>query len=134
MNNYYYDILINDKKMATVGPSSLRQLHISFGVMNGDPVVKAGAVSACEEEVVYINWLEETVGFDSSLQVTPSKNNIATSPLMTKKLGQTLESIENECTCDFCNRAEVETGKLISLGSSPLICVSCVKRCAELAG
>jgi|GEM_PF-6253424 len=132
MNNNFYDILINDKPIATVGPSGLKQLHISFGVTHGKPMVKAGGVSDIDDGLTYINWLEEEVDFNCSLQVVPSKQGFASSPMITKKLGQEVEDADENSLCDFCNRTEQETGQLINLGSSPLICAECVNRCADV--
>jgi len=129
--NYFFDILINDKAAATVGPSGLKQLHISFGVTDGKPIIKAGGVSEKDDGLMYINWLEEAVDFADSFRVEPSKKDTATSPMITKKLGRGVESTEEDCFCDFCNRTEEEAGKLIRLGDSPQICTECVQRCVE---
>lgn len=133
MSDKFYDIFLNDTAVATVGPSSLKQLHISLGVMNGKPVIKAGGVSD-DGELMYINWLEEEVGFNDSLRVVPSMQTEASNPMITRKLGQATESVDEDAVCDFCNREEKETGKLVSFGASPNICVKCVKLCEEALG
>ena len=28
----FYDVFLNDKRIATVGPGTLKQLHVSFGI------------------------------------------------------------------------------------------------------
>jgi len=129
-DTYYYDIFLNDKEIATVGPSSLKQLHISFGVMDGKPIVKAGGVSDTDG-LMYINWFEDMVKFTDSLKVVPSKKGVATDPLITKKLGNEAECEEESNVCDFCNQPEDEVGDLINLGGSPLICAKCIKRCVN---
>jgi len=101
MSDYYYDILINEKVIATVGPSDLKQLHISLGVSNGKPMVKAGGVSDKEDDLVYINWLEEEVDFKASLQIVPSKKKQATNPLVVKKLGQELRVLMRTACATF---------------------------------
>jgi len=106
-------------------------LHISFGVTDGAPVVKAGGVSEKDGGLMYINWLEETVNLSDTINVIPSKKNTATKPLITKKLGRGEENTEEESFCDFCNRTEEEAGKLTRLGDSPQICAKCVRLCIE---
>ncbi len=128
---YNYDIFLNEEVIATVGPSSLKQLYISFGVTGGEPVAKASGISNEESGLLYIDWLEESVNFGDSLRVSPSLKNIVTSPRHTKKLKRGIESMEDDNCCDFCNCSEEEAGQLIRLGGSPQICQKCVKRCAE---
>lgn len=128
---YYYDIFLNEDIIATVGPSRLMQLHISFGVSKDKPIVKASGISDEEPGLLYINWLEECVDFGDSLRISPSLENLVTSPRHTKKLKRGMEGVEDDNFCDFCNSSEEEAGQLIRLGGSPQICNSCVKQCAE---
>lgn len=131
-SKYNYDIFLNEKVIATVGPSSLKQLYISFGVTDGKPMVKAGGISDAEPGLLYINWLEELVEFGDSLRVAPSDKNTVTSPRHTKKLKRGMETEEDdENLCDFCNSSEEEAGQLIRLGASPQICNKCVTLCVE---
>lgn len=127
-SEYNYDIFLNEKLIATVGPSSLKQLHISFGVKNEKSTVNAGGVSEDEGKLQYLNWLEESVDFGDSLRISPSVENIVTDPRHTKKLGRSVGD-EEVVVCDFCNRSEAEVGQLIRLGDSPQICNACTKRC-----
>jgi len=128
---YYYDIFLNEEKVATVGPSELKQLHISFGISEGVPLVRASGISDDEPGLLYIDWLEEHVDFDDSLRVSPSQENKVSSPSHTKKLKRGMESTEEDSFCEFCKCSEKETGQLIRLGGSPQICSSCVKLCVE---
>ena len=130
-SEYYYDIFLNEEVIATVGPSNLKQLHISFGVTEGVPVVKASGISDDEPGLLYIDWLEEFVNFGDSLRVSPSLENVVTSPRHTKKLKRGMAVAEEDSYCDFCNSSEEEAGQLISLGGSPQICRKCVKLCIE---
>ncbi|MFK7816855.1 MAG: ClpX C4-type zinc finger protein [Gammaproteobacteria bacterium] len=126
---FIYDIFLNDKIISTVGPSSLKQLHISFGVSDDMPLVKASGISDKEPGLLYINWLEEVVNFDDVLKISPSKDNVISSPVLTKKLKRGMESTEEDNYCDFCKSSEDEAGSLIMLGDSPQICEKCVKLC-----
>ncbi|MGH1536730.1 MAG: hypothetical protein ACRBDX_01545, partial [Gammaproteobacteria bacterium] len=103
---YNYDIFLNEGVIATVGPSSLKQLYISFGVTGGEPVAKASGISNEESGLLYIDWLEESVNFGDSLRVSPSLKNIVTSPRHTKKLKRGIESTDDDNCCDFCNCSE----------------------------
>ncbi|QMU61406.1 MAG: hypothetical protein GKR92_06735 [Gammaproteobacteria bacterium] len=115
-NEYNYDIFLNKEIIATVGPSTLKQLHISFGVSEGRPLVKASGISNEEPGLLYINWLEEIVDFGDSLRVSPSQENKVTSPRHTKKLKRGMGSTEEDSFCEFCKGSEKETGQLIRLG------------------
>lgn len=128
---YNFDIFLNEEIIATVGPSSLKQLYISFGVSEGKPIVKASGISDEESGLLYIDWLEELVGFDDTFRVSPSVENIVSSPGHTKKLKRGMERAEDDSLCDFCNSSEEEVGQLTRLGGSPQICSKCVKLCVE---
>lgn len=131
-SEYNYDIFLNEEVIATVGPSSFKQLHISFGVSEGIPMVKASGISDEEPGLLYVDWIEKCVNFGDSLRVSPSLENKITNPRHTKKLKRGVGSAEEDCFCDFCNSSEEEAGQLIRLGGSPLICNSCVKQCIEV--
>lgn len=128
---YNYDIFLNEELIATVGPSGLKQLHISFGVSEGMPLIRASGISDDEPGLLYIDWLEEFVDFGDSLKVSPSLENIITSPRHTKKLKRGMENTEEDSFCEFCKCSEKEAGQLIRLGGSPKICNECVKLCVE---
>ena len=131
-SEYNYDIFLNEEIIATVGPSGLKQLHISFGVSEGKPLVRASGISDEEPGLLYMDWLEEFVDFGDSLRVSPSLENIVTSPRLTKKLKRGMVSTEEDSFCEFCKCSEIEAGQLIRLGGSPQICNKCVKRCVEI--
>lgn len=127
----FYDVFLNEKRLATVGPSTLKQLHVSFGVSDGMPLVRASGISDKEPGLLYINWLEEFVNFDDSLRIAPSKDNTISNPRLTKKLKRGMESTKEDGFCEFCKCSEKEVGPLIRLGDSPQICEKCVKLCVE---
>ena len=111
-SEYYYDIFLNEEVIATVGPSNLKQLHISFGVTEGVPVVKASGISDDEPGLLYIDWLEEFVNFGDSLRVSPSLENVVTSPRHTKKLKRGMTVAEEDSYCDFCNSSNIHQKKI----------------------
>jgi len=126
----FYDVFLNKEKIATVGPSILKQLHISFGVSDNKAIVKASGISDEEPGLLFINWLEQHVEFGDSFSVAPSQENAVSKPRHTKKLNRQLdEATEDNVLCDFCNRTEDEVGQFIRLGSSPQICNTCIKLC-----
>lgn len=127
----FYDVFLNEKRIATIGPNTLKQLHVSFGVIDDMPLVRASGISDKEPGLLYIDWLEEIVSFDDSLRISPSKENTVSNPRLTKKLKRGIESTEEDSYCEFCKCSEKEAGSLISLGDSPHICEKCVKLCVE---
>lgn len=127
-----YDVFLNEEKIATVGPSGLKQLHVSFGVSDGRAIVKAGGISDNEPGLLFINWIEQCVEFGDSFRVSPSQESVATKPRHTKKLNRGIdEATEDDSLCDFCNRSEDEVGEFIRLGGSPQICNTCIKLCVD---
>jgi hypothetical protein len=96
------------------------------------PVVKASGISDDEPGLLYIDWLEEFVEFGDSLRVSPSLENVVTSPRHSKKLKRGMAATEEDSYCDFCNSSEEEAGQLISLGGSPQICSKRIKLCVEI--
>ena len=127
----FYDIFLNEKRIATVGPNILKQLHISFGVTDGIPLVRASGISDKEAGLLYIDWLEENVNFDDSLRVVPSKDSGASGPRFTKKLKRGIENTEEDSFCSFCKCSEEEAGRLVWLGDNAKICKECVMDCVE---
>ena len=127
-----YDVFLNEKRIATVGPSTLKQLHVSFGVSEGMPLVRASGISDKEAGLLYIDWLEECVNFDDSLRIAPSKDNTASSPRLTKKLKRGMENTEEDSFCSFCKCSKEEAGRLVWLGDNAQICEDCVMHCVEL--
>lgn len=128
----FYDVFLNEKKVATVGPSTLKQLHISFGITDGKPIVRASAISDKEPGLLYIDWLDESVNFDDSLRILLSKDNSASNPRLTKKLKRGIESTIEDSFCEFCKCSEKEVGRLIWLGDNAQICEECVNHCVDL--
>ena len=128
----FYDVFLNEDKIATIGPGTLKQLHISFGISDGKAIVKAGGISDEDPGLLFINWLEQYVEFSDSFSVSPSQENVATKPCHTKKLNRGMdEATGDDALCDFCNRSEDEVGQLIRLGDSPQICNMCIKLCVD---
>jgi hypothetical protein len=127
----FYDVFLNDKKLATVGPSTLKQLHISFGITEGEPLIKASGISDKEPGLLYIEWLNEQVTFGGSLRVSPSEDSVISAPKLTKKLKRGIENNDEDLFCDFCKGSEEEVGALLTLGDSPHICHKCVKLCVD---
>lgn len=128
----FYDVFLNEKRIATVGPSTLKQLHISFGVSDGKPLVRASGISDKEPGLLYIDWLEEFVNFKDSLRISPSKDNTVSNPRSTKKLKRGIESTKEDSFCEFCKCSEKDAGPLIWLGDSSQICEKCVMHCVEV--
>ena len=128
----FYDVFLNEKRIATIGPSTVKQLHVSFGITDGTPLVRASAISDKEPGLLYIDWLEEGVNFDDSLRISPSKNNAASNPRFTRKLKRGIESTEEDSFCEFCKCSEEEAGGLVWLGDNAQICEECVMHCVEL--
>ena len=128
----FYDVFLNEKRIATVGPGTLKQLHVSFGISDGMPLIRASGISDSEPGLLYIDWLEEDVNFDDSLRIAPSKDNAASNPRLTKKLKRGIESTEEDSFCAFCKCSEKEAGRLIWIGDSSQICEECVMHCVEV--
>ncbi len=128
----FYDVFLNEEKIATVGPSTLKQLHVSFGVFDGKPLVRASGISDKEPGLLYVEWLEEFVNFKDSLRISPSKDNSMSNPRLTKKLKRGIESTNEDSFCEFCKCSEKEAGQLIWLGDSSQICKKCVMHCVEV--
>lgn len=131
-DQFFYDVFLNKDKIATVGPSGLKQLHISFGVNDGAAIVKASGISDEGSNLLFISWLEQRIEFGDSLTVSPSQENIATKPSHTKILNRAVDDAVDEVElCDFCNRSEDEVGNLTRLGGSPQICNACINLCVD---
>ena len=128
----FYDVFLNEKRIATVGPSTLKQLHVSFGVSDGMPLVRASGISDKELGLQYIDWLEDAVKFDDSLRISPSKESAASDPRFTKNLKRGIENTKEDSFCSFCKCSEEEAGRLVWLGDNAQICKECVMHCVEL--
>ena len=127
----FYDVFLNEEKIATVGPSTLKQLHVSFGISEGLPLVRASGISDREPGLLFVSWLEESVTFNDTLRISPSDDLSASDPQLTKKLKRGIENTAEDRFCSFCKGSEKEVGRLIWIGDDSQICKECVMHCVE---
>ncbi len=131
-NELFYDIFLNEDRIATVGPNTLNYLGISFNFFDGTPLVSASGISDEEQGRLFIDWLQKEVSFNDSIRISQSLESKASQPLSTKKLKQNMKSTKDDSFCDFCKRTEDEVGSLIKVGDTPQICNECVNLCVEI--
>ena len=129
----YFDIYINDSKVATVGPSDLEHLSISVSGHEGTVYLSANGLSAKEEGQRYFTWLDQELGGSDAIRVVPSKESNASPPQSSRNIRRGQIASEENRFCDFCKRAEEEVGSLIQAGETPYICVQCAELCIDIA-
>jgi hypothetical protein len=132
----YYDVYINEKKVATIGPLDLEHMGVSVSGGEGDSYLFADgfAKKGKEDYQTHFTWLEQDLNANDIVRIVPSQASKASPPLRTRKLlrrGQ--KATKQNRYCDFCKLGEEETGKLIQTGDSPFICVHCAELCLEIA-
>lgn len=127
MNKQFYDIYLNEAKLATIGPNTFG-LFITFSANREENKVFLRADAACSEsgENGSIEWLDEEIKHSDSIKISLSQCNKASKPLHTRKY------IKNAIACSFCAGTENNVGSLIKLENSPHICLDCVNVCIEL--
>ena len=129
----YFDIYLNDIKVATVGPSDLDHLSISLSGHDGDVYLMANGLSAKEEGQRYFTWLDQEFGESDAIRVVPSKERAASTPQSSRNLRRGQKANDENRFCDFCKRGEDEVGRLIQAGETPFICVHCAELCIDIA-
>ena len=55
----YFDIYVNDERIAVVGPSDLEHVLISVGTYEGETSIFANGLSGEEPGMVFFNWLQQ---------------------------------------------------------------------------
>lgn len=128
----YFDIYLNDRKVATVGPSNLEHLGISISGHRGDVSLLANGLSEKEDGQRYYTWLEEDLGNTDVVRVVPSDEKEPSVPIKTRNLRRGQKASKESVFCDFCKRGEDEAGKIIQAGETPFICEQCAELCLEI--
>ena len=128
----YFDIYVNDERIAVVGPSDLEHVLISVGTYEGETSIFANGLSGEEPGKVFFNWLQQDLEPTDIVRIEPSKATEAPEPRQTRKLRRGETSSEGDKFCDFCKSAEEQVGRVIQAGETPYICKNCVELCAEI--
>ena len=128
----YFDIYLNDRKVATVGPSDLEHLGISISGYRGDISLLANGLSAEEEGQIYYTWLEEELESSDVVRIVPSDEREPSAPIKSRNLRRGQKASKDNVFCDFCKRGEEEAGKIIQAGETPFICKQCAELCLEI--
>jgi hypothetical protein len=129
----FFDVFLNDQKVATVGPSELEHLSVSLSGHKGDLMLMANGLLAAEVGQRYFTWLEAPIGPNDVVRIAPSKENKATEPQKVRNLRRGQKASKQDLFCDFCKRPETEAGRIIQAGDTPFICVRCAELCLEIA-
>ena len=129
----FFDVFVNDQRVATVGPSDLRHLLINVAVYDGEIPLSANGLSDAIEGQVYFTWLQEDLSESDDIRITRSNETTATEPKQTRNLRRGQKASRADIFCDFCKRGEDEVGKIIQAGDTPFICLGCIEMCSEVA-
>ena len=129
----YFDVFVNDQRVATVGPSDLRHLLINVAVYDGEISLSANGLSDQNEGQVYFTWLQEDLNETDSVLITRSRESEASEPKQTRNLRRDQKANKEDVFCDFCKRDEDEVGVIIQAGDTPFICFECIEMCSEVA-
>ena len=134
----FYDIYINEAKVATVGPHT-NSLYVSFGAFEDKSYLSASATYPDEPGMVNITeWLHKEINYSDLIQISPSPKDKASDPFRTKKHKISIENKKSEeitredNTCDFCKNIIDEAGSLIKVNYAPQICRNCINLCIEI--
>lgn len=132
----YYDIYLNDEKIATVGPSSLEHLNISLFLTDDDnrPLLLANGLTAKKKEghQAHLTWLNNEIKETDEIKVVPSSQTEASEVLQDRSLNRGRRATQDDRFCDFCGQPEEEVGPVIQAGDSPFICAHCAELCQEI--
>ena len=115
----YFDVLVNDRRVATVGPSDLQHLLINVAVYEGEISLSANGLSDEKEGQVYFRWLQEDLNETDDIRITRSEETRASEPKQTRNLRRGQKANKEDVFCDFCKRDEDEAGKIIQAGDTP---------------
>ncbi|MGB7934359.1 MAG: ClpX C4-type zinc finger protein [Gammaproteobacteria bacterium] len=132
-----YDVIVNGKLVATVGPTELEHVSVSVSTsshVGGIPFLMASGMSPQTEDgrQTYTTWLENELSENDRIEIIPSKNTQPSDALKTRKLRRGVSSSNEDKFCDFCKQDEAVVGPVIQAGEAPYICKSCAELCIEI--
>ncbi len=132
-----YDVIVNGKLIATVGPTELEHLSISVSTSSHDggiPFIMANGMSPRTEDgkQTYTTWLENELSESDRIEIIPSKTTNPSEALKIRKLKRGVSSSKEDKFCDFCKQDETVVGPVIQAGETPYICKPCTELCIEI--
>ncbi len=132
-----YDVLINGKLAATVGPTDLAHLSISVSTSDcdgGRPFLTASGMSRPAEDghQTYTTWLEGEISETDVVEIVPSSTRQVSVALKERHLRRGVKASQTDKFCDFCKQDESTVGPVIQTGETPYICRHCVELSAEI--
>jgi hypothetical protein len=128
----YFDVYVNELKVATVGPSDLEHLSVSVSAHNGALMLMANGLSSAEPGQRYFTWLDDDLAAADIVRVVPSEAAEATPPRKVRNLRRGQKATEQDRFCDFCKQSESEVGSVVQAGDTPFICAKCAELCLEI--
>ena len=132
----YYDIYINEEKVATVGPGDLEHLHISVSSskQENEPFLSASGMAEISEDgsQLYHTWLEGEIKSTDSVRIVPTETSPVSDPIKTRKLRRNQKATKENSFCDFCKQEESVVGRVVQAGDTPFICANCAELCLEI--
>ncbi len=132
-----YDIIINGKLVATVGPTELEHLSISMSTSSHDggvPFIIASGMSPRTDDgrQIYTTWLENELSEIDRVEIIPSKNTEPSDALKIRELRRGVSATEEDKFCDFCKQSGEVVGSVIQAGETPFICKQCSELCLAI--
>ncbi len=132
-----FDVIINGKLAATVGPSELDNLSISVSTSShdgGKPFLMAAGMCPRTEDgrQTYITWLENEITENDRIEIVPSKRTAASEAIKERHLRRGISATQENKFCDFCKQDNDVVGPVVQAGDTPYICKGCAELCLEI--
>lgn len=132
----FYDIYLNGKKVATVGPTTMEHLSVSVSTtQDEEPVLSSSGLSTLRESghQTHLTWLEHGLKPTDRVEIVPSDSSEASETRRTRDLRRGVRATMDDRFCDFCKQGEGVVGPIIQAGDTPYICSKCAELCIGIA-
>jgi hypothetical protein len=131
-----YDIFVNEKLLATIGPSTLQHLSVSVSTSGEDDetFLFANGFSDITEHghQTHFTWMEKEIKPSDTVRIAPSQKPEPSETLKTREIRRGVKATRDDLFCDFCKQSQEIVGAIVQSGETPFICGHCAELCLEI--
>jgi ClpX C4-type zinc finger len=133
MKASFLDILVNGKRVATIGPLKSEHCSVSVSTLDDKLLLIASGMYKKGRVHHWLSWLEKAIPLSASVTVARSEQRRASVPSRQRKLRLGQKATPEDRFCDFCKQHASRSRRVVQTGDSPFICLSCAELCIEIA-
>ena len=133
MKASFLDILVNGKRVATIGPLRSEHCSVSVSTLDDKLLLIASGMYKKGGTHQWLSWIDKAIPLSASVTVARSEQRRASAPLRKRNLRLGQKATPKNLFCDFCKQKASRSRRVVQAGDSPFICLSCAELCVEIA-